>query len=65
MPALNVEFSEEEMEELRRFAQREGLSLKQAVVVATVAHIHADRVHRAIVATMGINAGLSARLADK
>lgn len=64
MSALNVEFTDEEMAELRWYAQQYGLPLKAAVRHAVMAAAHTHRVHEATTRAMRIGEGLNRRLAD-
>lgn len=67
MPALNLEFSDEEMTDLRSAAEREGQSLKSLahdVVVQAVSsrkYLIEDAANR----VARISAGLNERLADR
>lgn len=65
MPALNVSFTEEEMEALRDQAAKEDVSLKTLAHDAILAEIHRHKVAAAAVRVARISAGLNKRLADK
>ncbi|MDP9641337.1 hypothetical protein J2S53_001282 [Actinopolyspora lacussalsi] len=65
MPALNVEFTEEEMAQLRDAAGREDKSLRSMAHDAIVSELRRRKVTAAATRVAGISAGLNERLAEK
>lgn len=65
MPALNIEFTETEMAQIRDTATREGQSMKNIAHEAVLAELHRRRVAAAAVRVTRISSGLNERLADK
>lgn len=65
MPALNLSFSEEEMNELRAAAEREGSSLKALAHDAVMARVSSRKrqVDEAAARVAGVSADLLDRLA--
>jgi hypothetical protein len=64
MPALNITFSEQEMEQLRT-ATPAGTSMKRFVHDAALAELHRAKVAKAAAEVGRISAGLAKRLAEK
>lgn len=64
MPALNITFSDEEMEQLRS-ATATGTSLKTFVHDAALVELHRAKVAKAAAEVGRISAGLAKRLAEK
>lgn len=67
MPALNLQFSDEEMEDLRGAAEREGRSLKVVAhdIVVEAVSSRKHLVDDAAARVAGISATLNERLAEK
>lgn len=65
MPALNLPFSDDEMDELRAAAAEQDTSVKALVHDAALTEIHRRKVTSAAVRVAGISAGLNARLAER
>ncbi|MBA8825855.1 hypothetical protein FHX42_003221 [Saccharopolyspora lacisalsi] len=67
MPALNLEFSEEEMADLRNAAEREGQSLKSLAHDAVMQTVSSRKylVEDAASRVARISAGLNKRLAEQ
>lgn len=65
MPALNVTFSEEEMEAIRAAAAKEETSMKNLAHDAVLAEVHRRKVAAAAVRIARVSSGLNKRLADK
>lgn len=65
MTALNVEFTSDELGQIREAARREGTSMKKIAHDAVVTDLHRRRVAASAVRVAGIYAGLNKRLADK
>lgn len=65
MPALNIDFTEEEMTTLRRQAAKESVSMKALAHDAVLSEVHRRKVAAAAVRTARISAGLNKRLATK
>ncbi|GAA4941444.1 hypothetical protein GCM10023224_24300 [Streptomonospora halophila] len=63
MPALNIEFTAEEMEEIRRAAAEEDTSVKNLAKGSILGSIHHRRVMEAAVRVTQASAGLNERLA--
>jgi hypothetical protein len=65
MPALNVSFSEEEMELIREAAAKEETSMKNLAHNAILAEVHRRKVAAAALRVARISSGLNKRLAEK
>ncbi|MUL42259.1 hypothetical protein FZ103_13890 [Streptomonospora sp. PA3] len=63
MPALNIEFTAEEMEEIRQAAAAEDTSVKKLARESVLASIHRRRVMEAAARVTQASAGLNERLA--
>lgn len=64
MAALNVQFTDEEMEQIREEAAKEGTSVKKLAHDAVISDLHRRRVIAAAMRTARISAGLNKRLAQ-
>jgi hypothetical protein len=64
MAALNVAFDDDEMDELRRVAEAEGVSMKTLVHTATIHSLHERRVRMATKRTVEALAEVNERLAE-
>ncbi|GAA1323424.1 hypothetical protein [Actinocatenispora thailandica] len=64
MAALNVAFDDDEMDELRRVAEAEGVSMKALVHKATIHSLHERRVQTATKRTVDALAEVNKRLAE-
>ncbi|WP_033291793.1 hypothetical protein [Amycolatopsis jejuensis] len=64
MTALNVQFTEDEMDQIREAAGKEGVSVKKIAHDAVVADLRRRRVVAAAVRTARISAELNKRLAQ-
>jgi hypothetical protein len=65
MPALNINFTEEEMNELRNATAEGGTSMKNFVHDAALAEAHRAKVARAAAKIGRISLGLAKRLAEE
>lgn len=65
MPALNVTFTEQEMDQLRDQASKEDVSMKTLAHDAILAEVRRRKVRAATMRVARISAGLNKRLADK
>lgn len=63
MPALNIEFTEEEMEQIRQAAAAESTSVKKLAKESVLDAIRHRRVMEAATRVTRISAGLNRRLA--
>ncbi|MFI6579305.1 hypothetical protein ACIBFB_26270 [Nocardiopsis sp. NPDC050513] len=64
MPALNIEFSEEEMEQIRQAAAAESTSVKKLAKESVLDAIQRRRVMAAAARVTRVSAGLNRRLAQ-
>jgi hypothetical protein len=63
MTALNVQFTDQEMDQIREVARKEGTSVKKLAHDAVVADLRRRRVAAAAMRTARISAELNERLA--
>ncbi|RNL85494.1 hypothetical protein [Halostreptopolyspora alba] len=64
MPALNIEFSEEEMEQIRQAAAAESTSVKKLAKESVLEAIQRHRVMEAAARVTRVSAELNRRLAQ-
>jgi hypothetical protein len=64
MPALNITFTEEEMNQIRQATEQEGTSLKNFAHDAILGALHRRKVAAATERALRINASVNKRLAD-
>lgn len=65
MPALNLEFTEQEMQQIRDVAAGEGRSMRNFVHDAVVHELHRRRVAAAALRVARMSAGLNRRLENQ
>lgn len=64
MPALNIEFSEEEMAQIRQAAAAESTSVKKLAKESVLDAVQRRRVMEAAVRVARVSSGLNRRLAQ-
>lgn len=65
MPAINVSFDDEEMEQLRQAAVQEGKSMKAMANEAVLAELHRRKVATSAARVARISSDLNERLAQR
>jgi hypothetical protein len=65
MPALNITFTDDEMDEIRAATAEEDISMKTFAHDAVLAAVHRRKVAAATARAIQVNAGLNQRLAGK
>ncbi|GAA3753277.1 hypothetical protein HDA32_004487 [Spinactinospora alkalitolerans] len=64
MPALNIEFTEEEMEQIRQAAAAEQTSVKKLARTSVLASVHRRHVMEVAARVARVSSGLNRRLAQ-
>lgn len=65
MPALNITFTDQEMEQIRAATAQEDTSMKTFAHEAVLAAVHRRKVAAATARAIQLNAGINKKLADQ